>query len=51
MDVITTGIREVTARGLITEDGVERPADAIIYGTGFQVSDPIGPMKIVGPEG
>lgn len=51
VDVITTGIREVTARGLITEDGVERPADAIIYGTGFQVSDPIGPMKIVGAEG
>ena len=51
VDVVTTGIREVKAHSVVTEDGVERPADAIIYGTGFQVSDPIGPMKIFGAEG
>ena len=51
VDVISTGIREVKAHSLVTDDGVERPADAIIYGTGFQVSDPIGPMKIIGAQG
>ncbi len=51
VDVITTGIREVKAHAVVTEDGVERPTDAIIYGTGFQVSDPIGPMKIFGIGG
>jgi cation diffusion facilitator CzcD-associated flavoprotein CzcO len=51
VDVITSGIREVKEHSLVTEDGVERPADAIIYGTGFQVSDPIGPMKIFGVQG
>lgn len=51
VDVVTEGIREVKARSVVTQDGVERPADAIVYGTGFQVSDPIGPMKIVGANG
>ena len=51
VDVVTQGIKQVKAHSIVTEDGVERPADAIIYGTGFQVSDPIGPMKIIGAEG
>lgn len=51
VEVVTDGIREVRARSVVTQDGVERPADAIIFGTGFQVSDPIGPMKIVGADG
>ncbi|MGQ0618556.1 MAG: flavin-containing monooxygenase [Panacagrimonas sp.] len=51
VDVVTQGIRQVKAHSVVTEDGVERPADTIIYGTGFQVSDPIGPMKIFGAEG
>jgi cation diffusion facilitator CzcD-associated flavoprotein CzcO len=51
VDVITAGIKEVKSGSIVTEDGVERPADCIIYGTGFQVSDPIGPMKIIGAEG
>jgi cation diffusion facilitator CzcD-associated flavoprotein CzcO len=51
VDVITHGIKGVKAHSLVTEDGVERPADAIIYGTGFQVSDPIGPMQIVDGQG
>lgn len=51
VDVITQGIKQVKAHSIVTEDGVERPADAIIYGTGFQVSDPIGPMKIYGAAG
>ncbi|MDX1803490.1 MAG: NAD(P)/FAD-dependent oxidoreductase [Alcanivorax sp.] len=49
--VLTDGIREVKAHGIVDSNGTERPVDAIIYGTGFKVSDPIGPMKIFGRQG
>ena len=41
VDVITTGIREVTANSVITVDGEAREVDAIIYGTGFKATDPM----------
>ncbi len=37
--VSTSGIREVTPRGIVTEDGAEHEVDTIIYGTGFRVTD------------
>jgi cation diffusion facilitator CzcD-associated flavoprotein CzcO len=37
VELVTDGIREVTATGIVTEDGVERPVDCIILGTGFVV--------------
>jgi cation diffusion facilitator CzcD-associated flavoprotein CzcO len=36
----TTGIAEVRDRSIITKDGVEHQVDTIIFGTGFQVTDP-----------
>ncbi len=36
VQIITTGIREITERGLVTEDGVEHAVDVIVYGTGFE---------------
>ena len=43
VDVIGTGIREVTADGIIDEAGVHHRAETIIFGTGFRVTDsPIG---------
>jgi cation diffusion facilitator CzcD-associated flavoprotein CzcO len=39
VELVTTGIREVTEHGIVTEDGIERPLDCIILGTGF-VTDP-----------
>jgi cation diffusion facilitator CzcD-associated flavoprotein CzcO len=51
VDVITEGIKEVTPRGVVTSDGVERPVDAIILGTGFKVQDPIPPGTIFGKGG
>lgn len=38
-DVITEGIEEITANGIRTRDGVEHEVDAIIFGTGFHVTD------------
>ncbi|WP_405136249.1 flavin-containing monooxygenase [Nocardia sp. NBC_01388] len=36
VEVVTTGIAEVRAHSIVTRDGVERPIDTIIYGTGFE---------------
>jgi len=41
----------VTATGLVDADGVERAADVIIWGTGFQPLDFVAPMEIRGLEG
>jgi cation diffusion facilitator CzcD-associated flavoprotein CzcO len=37
VELVTDAIREVTPTGIITADGVERPVDCIILGTGFVV--------------
>ena len=39
VDVVTTGIAEVTPDGVIDCDGVEHRADTIIFGTGFKATD------------
>ena len=39
VEVVTEGIKEVRARSIVTRDGQERPVDAVIFGTGFYVSD------------
>ena len=44
VELVTDAIQEVTETGIITRDGVERPADCIILGTGFVV-DPRLYMK------
>ena len=37
VSLVTAGIREVREDSIVTEDGVERPVDCIILGTGFVV--------------
>ena len=39
VEVVADGIREVTPRGIVSEDGSERELDAIIFGTGFRITD------------
>lgn len=39
VELVTEGIREIRAHSVVTTDGVERPCDCIILGTGF-VTDP-----------
>jgi cation diffusion facilitator CzcD-associated flavoprotein CzcO len=39
VDVVTESIQEVRPRSIVTKDGREHPVDAIIFGTGFHVSD------------
>ncbi len=51
VDLITAPIEQLTPRGIVANDGVERPADAIIFCTGFRVADIISTLQIVGREG
>jgi cation diffusion facilitator CzcD-associated flavoprotein CzcO len=50
VDVITSGIKEVTAHGIVTEDGVEHEIDTLIYATGFRVPHQIS-ERILGRDG
>ena len=44
-------IERITEGGVVGPDGVERPADTIIWGTGFQSHDFVAPMRIEGLGG
>jgi cation diffusion facilitator CzcD-associated flavoprotein CzcO len=51
VELVTETIAEVRPRSIVTADGVEREVDAIIFGTGFHVTDlPIAGL-IRGAEG
>jgi cation diffusion facilitator CzcD-associated flavoprotein CzcO len=39
VDVVTDGIREIRPHSIVTTDGTERDTDAIVFGTGFRVTD------------
>jgi 4-hydroxyacetophenone monooxygenase len=49
--LVTTGIEAVVPEGVRTVDGTVHEADVVIYGTGFQASDFLTPMKVVGQGG
>jgi len=51
VELHTTGIEKITPAGVVTKDGVEHPADVLIYGTGFHASRFLWPMRIVGRGG
>ncbi len=40
VSLVTEGIDRITAEGIIGKDGVLRPADVIIFGTGFEAAEP-----------
>jgi 4-hydroxyacetophenone monooxygenase len=49
--LLTERIAEITPAGVRTVDGVEHPADVVIYGTGFQASRFLTPMRVTGRDG
>jgi 4-hydroxyacetophenone monooxygenase len=51
VDLVTTPLAAVTPTGVRTADGVEHPADVLIYGTGFTASDFVTPMRVFGRGG
>ncbi len=51
LDLITDNISRVEADAIITADGKRHAVDTIIYGTGFQATDFLAPMRITGRNG
>ena len=51
VDVVTEPISEVREHGVVTADGVEHPADVIVFGTGFHVVDSWQGQPITGSAG
>jgi cation diffusion facilitator CzcD-associated flavoprotein CzcO len=51
VEVVVDRIAEVTADGIRTDDGTERPADVLVLATGFRTHGFVAPMEIVGDGG
>jgi cation diffusion facilitator CzcD-associated flavoprotein CzcO len=51
VEVVTDGIREVREHSIVTADGSEHAVDAIIFGTGFHVTDIPFAEKLAGRGG
>ncbi|MQA61677.1 MAG: NAD(P)-binding protein [Actinophytocola sp.] len=51
VDVVTDGVAEVREHSIVDTSGVEHEVDAVIYGTGFHVTDAFDYLSIVGEGG
>jgi cation diffusion facilitator CzcD-associated flavoprotein CzcO len=51
VELVTAGIAEVRAHSIVTEDGVEWPVDAMVYGTGFRATELLRGIRITGRGG
>lgn len=51
MDVVASGLAEVRGSTLVASDGTETEVDAIIFGTGFHVTDMPIAERVVGADG
>jgi cation diffusion facilitator CzcD-associated flavoprotein CzcO len=49
--VITDGIQEINQTGVLTRDGVQHPAHAIIFATGFQAAEGVSRFDVSGKGG
>jgi len=49
--LVTEAVSEITPSGVISADGTEYPADVIVYGTGFHVTDAFDHADITGARG
>jgi cation diffusion facilitator CzcD-associated flavoprotein CzcO len=51
VELVDGAVAEVRPRSVVTADGAVREVDAIIYGTGFHVTDSFDNLDLVGPGG
>jgi cation diffusion facilitator CzcD-associated flavoprotein CzcO/acetyl esterase/lipase len=51
VELVADGVRELTEDGVVTEDGVERPADVVVLSTGFESHSFLAPMEVRGIDG
>jgi cation diffusion facilitator CzcD-associated flavoprotein CzcO len=49
--LVTEAIAEVREHSIVTHDGIERPIDVLIYGTGFRATEPLIGCRVVGKGG
>ncbi len=49
--VVTDGIEKITPRGVVAATGQEYPVDTIIFGTGFQTTEFLSPLRVTGRAG
>ena len=51
VQVVAEPIARVAPNGVLTADGIEHPADILIFATGFKATDPLGAIQITGRDG
>lgn len=51
VELVTHAVSRVTPEGVVSADGALHPCDVIIWGTGFQASEFVAPMKVHGESG
>ena len=51
VELLNGRVERITAEGVVDPDGVERPADVIVYGTGFASHGFVAPMEVRGIDG
>ncbi|MFF4697895.1 flavin-containing monooxygenase [Streptomyces chattanoogensis] len=51
VDLVSSGLREIRGSTLVASDGTETEADAIIFGTGFHVTDMPIAQRVTGAYG
>ncbi|MFN8101901.1 MAG: NAD(P)/FAD-dependent oxidoreductase [Mycobacterium sp.] len=51
VELVTGPVTEITADGVTGADGVHRPADVLIWATGFDVNHQLGPIRVHGIDG
>ena len=51
VELIASGVERVTKNTVIAKDGTEREVDAIVFGTGFAVTDFLTPLEVRGRMG
>lgn len=51
VELIRDGIAEIAVGGVTTVDGVHRPADVLVWATGFDVNHQLGPINVRGLDG
>ncbi len=51
VELIAAPLAEIRERSVVAADGTERPADVIVYATGFRATDGLAPVRIYGRDG
>jgi cation diffusion facilitator CzcD-associated flavoprotein CzcO len=51
VSLVTDPVASIDASGVVTRDGVHRPADILVFATGFATHGFVAPMEVVGSGG